>query len=57
MDHQVGLLGFDEGVGTHCWGYSSLLNTLGYAAPEVIMRVGHNKPADIWSVGVITYTV
>jgi serine/threonine protein kinase len=29
----------------------------GYAAPEVFKRVGHNKPADIWSVGIITYTI
>ncbi|KAI9340031.1 kinase-like domain-containing protein [Zopfochytrium polystomum] len=38
-----------------------LLQTLcgspAYAAPEVVTRAGHGKPADMWSVGVISYTV
>ncbi|OBA20727.1 Pkinase-domain-containing protein [Metschnikowia bicuspidata var. bicuspidata NRRL YB-4993] len=29
----------------------------GYAAPEVIMGTGHGKPCDIWSLGVVTYTI
>lgn len=29
----------------------------GYAAPEVIMGLGHGKPCDIWSLGVVAYTV
>lgn len=36
--------------------YSSA-GSFGYAAPEVIMGTGHGKPCDIWSLGVITYTL
>ena len=35
----------------------SSAGSFGYAAPEVIMGVGHGKPCDIWSLGVITYTI
>ncbi|TPX30225.1 hypothetical protein SmJEL517_g06166 [Synchytrium microbalum] len=35
----------------------TMVGSPGYAAPEVIERTGHNKPADIWSVGIITYTL
>ncbi|CDS07545.1 hypothetical protein LRAMOSA01494 [Lichtheimia ramosa] len=31
--------------------------TPGYVAPEVLLQVGHGKPVDIWSVGVVTYTL
>lgn len=31
--------------------------SFGYAAPEVLLGVGHGKPCDIWSTGVITYTL
>ncbi|KAG9306768.1 hypothetical protein G9A89_005668 [Geosiphon pyriformis] len=31
--------------------------TPGYVAPEVLLQVGHGKPVDIWSVGVITYAM
>lgn len=40
---------------------SSMLNTMagsfGYAAPEVMMKSGHGKAVDIWSLGIITYTL
>ncbi|KAF8925484.1 hypothetical protein BGZ58_000769 [Dissophora ornata] len=29
----------------------------GYAAPEILLRKGHGKPVDMWSIGVITYTL
>lgn len=31
--------------------------SLGYVAPEVLTQDGHGKPCDIWSIGVITYTL
>ena len=31
--------------------------SLGYVAPEVLTGDGHGKPCDIWSIGVITYTL
>lgn len=36
---------------------TSSAGSFGYAAPEVIIGSGHGKPCDIWSLGVITYTV
>lgn len=35
----------------------SSAGSFGYAAPEVIIGSGHGKPCDIWSLGVITYTI
>lgn len=31
--------------------------TPGYVAPEVLLQVGHGKPVDIWSVGVVTVRI
>lgn len=36
---------------------TSLAGSFGYAAPEVILGAGHGKPCDIWSLGVVTYTL
>lgn len=40
---------------------NEVLNTMagsfGYAAPEVMTKAGHGKAVDIWSLGVITYTL
>lgn len=35
----------------------SSAGSFGYAAPEVILGTGHGKPCDIWSLGVVTYTI
>lgn len=35
----------------------SSAGSFGYAAPEVVLGVGHGKPCDIWSLGVVTYTM
>ncbi|KAJ2379646.1 Calmodulin-dependent protein kinase cmk2 [Coemansia sp. RSA 2607] len=38
-----------------------ILNTMcgsfGYAAPEILMREGHGKAVDMWSMGVVTFSV
>lgn len=31
--------------------------SMGYVAPEVLTKSGHGKPCDVWSIGVITYTL
>lgn len=35
----------------------TLAGSYGYAAPEILSRTGHGKSCDIWSLGVITYTL
>lgn len=35
----------------------SLAGSPGYAAPEVLLKKGHGTAVDIWSIGVITYTL
>ena len=35
----------------------TMAGSFGYAAPEVMNRQGHGKPVDMWSMGVITYTL
>lgn len=35
----------------------SSAGSFGYAAPEVVKGTGHGKPCDIWSLGVVTYTI
>lgn len=34
-----------------------MAGSFGYAAPEVMLKKGHGKPVDMWSLGVITYTL
>jgi calcium/calmodulin-dependent protein kinase I len=36
---------------------TTMAGSFGYAAPEVLKAIGHGKPCDIWSLGVITYTI
>lgn len=34
---------------------TTMAGSFGYAAPEILNRAGHAYPADLWSLGVITY--
>lgn len=36
---------------------TTMAGSFGYAAPEVMLKKGHGKPVDLWSLGVITYTL
>ncbi|MBW0509891.1 hypothetical protein O181_049606 [Austropuccinia psidii MF-1] len=36
---------------------TTMCGSPGYAAPEILTNVGHGKPVDLWSIGVITYTL
>lgn len=36
---------------------TTMAGSFGYAAPEVMEKRGHSKPVDLWSLGVITYTL
>ena len=36
---------------------TTMAGSFGYAAPEVMEKRGHGKPVDMWSMGVITYTL
>jgi calcium/calmodulin-dependent protein kinase I len=35
----------------------TMAGSFGYAAPEVMLKQGHSYPVDMWSLGVITYTL
>ncbi|CAI4051105.1 hypothetical protein SKDZ_15G1380 [Saccharomyces kudriavzevii ZP591] len=51
----------DFGIAKQLKGKEDLIykaaGSLGYVAPEVLTQDGHGKPCDIWSIGVITYTL
>jgi len=36
---------------------TTMAGSFGYAAPEVMEKKGHGKAVDMWSLGVITYTL
>ncbi|KAF8469554.1 kinase-like domain-containing protein [Kalaharituber pfeilii] len=36
---------------------TTMAGSFGYAAPEVMLKRGHGKAVDMWSLGVITYTL
>lgn len=36
---------------------TSMAGSFGYAAPEIMLKQGHGKAVDMWSLGVITYTL
>lgn len=49
----------DFGIAKHVTGEAlrTMAGSYGYAAPEVLRRTGHSFPADLWSLGIITYTI
>ena len=51
----------DFGIAKHLENDGELLHTmagsLGYAAPEILAKKGHGKAVEMWSIGVICYTV
>jgi len=59
--HDSPLVLADFGIAKMLESSSEVLTTMagsfGYAAPEVMMKRGHGKPVDMWSLGVITYTL
>ena len=36
---------------------TTMAGSFGYAAPEIMLKQGHGKAVDMWSLGVITYTL
>jgi calcium/calmodulin-dependent protein kinase I len=60
-DEHSSLVLADFGIAKMLDSKSEVLTTMagsfGYAAPEVMLKKGHGKPVDMWSMGVITYTL
>ncbi|OMH80915.1 Calcium/calmodulin-dependent protein kinase [Zancudomyces culisetae] len=36
---------------------STICGSYGYTAPEIILRQGYGKPVDVWSLGVVTFSI
>ncbi|KAL1922348.1 uncharacterized protein VTP21DRAFT_9887 [Calcarisporiella thermophila] len=36
---------------------TTICGSFGYVAPEVLLQKGHGYPVDVWSIGIITYTL
>ncbi|KAK3906667.1 kinase-like domain-containing protein [Staphylotrichum tortipilum] len=49
--------GIAKTLGTKDEVLTTMAGSFGYAAPEVMLKQGHGKPVDMWSLGVITYTL
>lgn len=51
----------DFGLSKILRGQDDILTTAcgapGYVAPEILLQTGYHKPVDLWSVGVILYTL
>ncbi|KAF8587493.1 Pkinase-domain-containing protein [Ramaria rubella] len=60
-DSDSGIVIADFGIAKHLHSPEEVLHTLagsfGYVAPEVLNKLGHGKPVDIWSTGIITYVL
>ncbi|KAF4609823.1 hypothetical protein G7Y89_g15800 [Cudoniella acicularis] len=61
QEHNSDLVLADFGIAKMLDSKDEVLTTMagsfGYAAPEVMLKRGHGKPVDMWSLGVITYTL
>ncbi|KAF9735711.1 Calcium/calmodulin-dependent protein kinase [Paraphaeosphaeria minitans] len=61
QEHNSSLVLADFGIAKMLDSKNEVLTTMagsfGYAAPEVMLKKGHGKPVDMWSLGVITYTL
>lgn len=59
QDADVVLVDFGIARALHSPGerLTSAAGSLGYAAPEILLGEGHGTPVDLWSLGVITYTL
>ncbi|KAK4147709.1 kinase-like domain-containing protein [Dichotomopilus funicola] len=49
--------GIAKTLGTKDEVLTTMAGSFGYAAPEVMLKKGHGKPVDLWSLGIITYTL
>jgi calcium/calmodulin-dependent protein kinase I len=49
--------GIAKTLGTKDEVLTTMAGSFGYAAPEVMLKQGHGKPVDMWSLGIITYTL
>ncbi|OMJ24747.1 Calcium/calmodulin-dependent protein kinase [Smittium culicis] len=36
---------------------TTVCGSYGYTAPEILLRKGHSKPVDIWSLGTVTFSI
>ncbi|KAJ1667667.1 Calmodulin-dependent protein kinase cmk2 [Coemansia sp. RSA 1813] len=58
--HDAPLMLADFGIARIMKSDDEVLNTMcgsfGYAAPEILLRQGHGKAVDIWSLGVVTFS-
>ncbi|KAJ1896825.1 Calmodulin-dependent protein kinase cmk2 [Coemansia sp. IMI 209127] len=59
-EHDAPLMLADFGIARIMRSDDEVLNTMcgsfGYAAPEILLRQGHGKAVDIWSLGVVTFS-
>ncbi|CAO3688312.1 unnamed protein product [Umbelopsis vinacea] len=60
-DEQANLMITDFGLSKILKNHDDILTTAcgtpGYVAPEVLLQTGHGKPVDLWSLGVILFTL
>ncbi|KAL2199176.1 kinase-like domain-containing protein [Corynascus similis CBS 632.67] len=49
--------GIAKTLGTNDEVLTTMAGSFGYAAPEVMLKQGHGKAVDMWSLGIITYTL